>query len=263
MTVMYGVYLWNWGETIQLPLRRQKGVQVLLLPRACKFAGVFSTNSIQDCKSGRAILAKQASEIESLLDPLKFHCKKSKVQKFGIHDVGKYHKLACLQSDKSRSPDGQGQVIDVRHRGSSVDEEKQEIELQKWKGTRREEQHMGFDCPSFQIPVINFSKVSLKLDRGSEGWHNLCIKVREACENYGCFEVVYDKILPQSQAQTFSIVKELFALPLEKKLRNVNPNPFHAYAGQFTEAPLYESCAISDASDSDEIRKFVELMWPD
>ncbi|CAK9185401.1 unnamed protein product [Ilex paraguariensis] len=93
---------------------------------------------------------------------------------------------------------------------------------------------MGSD-PSSQIPVINFSLVSPELDRGTKEWHLLCEKVREACESYGYFET---------------------------KKKNVNPNPFYAYAGQYATASLYESLGIEDASDPDSVRRFEELMWP-
>ncbi|KAF5456677.1 hypothetical protein F2P56_026128 [Juglans regia] len=114
----------------------------------------------------------------------------------------------------------------------------------------------------FQIPVIKFSTDSKDLDRGTEGWHNLCKRVREACENYGCFELVYDKMPIQSRAETFSGIRQLFDLPLDIKKKNVSPKPNSGYLGQIAAVPLYESFGIDDAFNYDSLKSFSELMWP-
>ncbi|KAM7490321.1 hypothetical protein LguiA_033242 [Lonicera macranthoides] len=113
---------------------------------------------------------------------------------------------------------------------------------------------------SLRIPVIDFS--TAELDRRSEGWRYLSAAVREACEIHGCFEAVYDKITPQLQGGTFSVLKELFELPLEIKKMNVNPKPYHGYAGQYSMAPLYESFGIEDALEFKSMEAFVQLMFP-
>ncbi|KAJ7966119.1 2-oxoglutarate-dependent dioxygenase [Quillaja saponaria] len=120
---------------------------------------------------------------------------------------------------------------------------------------------MGSDS-HLQIPVIEFVLDSPDMTRGTEGWHHLCKRVQDACENYGCFEMVCDKISSQLRADTFSIIKRLFHLPLETKLKNVNPKPFHGYLGQYPQSPLYESIGLDDASNYDSLKAFMEIMWP-
>ncbi|KAK9921840.1 hypothetical protein M0R45_030336 [Rubus argutus] len=120
---------------------------------------------------------------------------------------------------------------------------------------------MGSDSHN-QIPVIDFSTSSTELDRGTEEWYSLCKRVREACENYGCFEIVYDKIPLQLKAETFSMIRPLFNLPVETKKKNVNPKPFHGYYEKTPIAPLYESFGIDDSSNYESFRSFTELMWP-
>lgn len=116
---------------------------------------------------------------------------------------------------------------------------------------------------SFRIPVIDFPKVCSE-KKMSQGWQELCNTVREACENYGCFEVVYhDKISPQLHGEAFSVMKELFSLPIETKKKNVNPKPFHGYYHGYPTAPLYESFGMEDATNMDSFKSFVDLMWPD
>ncbi|ONI34199.1 hypothetical protein PRUPE_1G468200 [Prunus persica] len=99
------------------------------------------------------------------------------------------------------------------------------------------------------VPAIELSMTSLAVDRGTDKWNSLCKRVREACENYGCFEIVYDKIPLQLRAEAFSLVRQLFSLPLETKKKNVNPKPFHGYCGEYPHVRLYESLGLEDASN--------------
>ena len=117
-----------------------------------------------------------------------------------------------------------------------------------------------------QIPVIDLSTTvvsPVREDRrGTEEWKSLCKRVREACENYGCFEVVYDKIPRVLRAETFSMIRQLFDLPLETKEKNFNPKPYHGYFGHFAKLPLYESFGLEDSSNYESVKSFTDLMWP-
>lgn len=116
----------------------------------------------------------------------------------------------------------------------------------------------------FQIPFIELVAGSPDLERGTQGWHHLCKRVREACENYGCFEVVYDKISSHLRKETFSLIKELVnEVPVERKRKNVNPKPYHSYFGPCNQVSLYEGFGIEDASNYDSVKSFAQLMWPD
>ncbi|KAA3486024.1 putative 2-oxoglutarate-dependent dioxygenase AOP1 [Gossypium australe] len=121
---------------------------------------------------------------------------------------------------------------------------------------------MGVDA-ELAIPVIEFRTGSPDLERGTEGWHHLCKRVREACETYGCFEVVYEKISREVREETFELLNELVEVPLERKQLNVNPKPYHSYFGPCSQACLYEGFGIEDASNYDSVNNFAQLMWPD
>ncbi|PQM36913.1 2-oxoglutarate-dependent dioxygenase AOP2-like [Prunus yedoensis var. nudiflora] len=111
------------------------------------------------------------------------------------------------------------------------------------------------------IPAIELSINSVGFERGIDDWHHLSKSVREASENYGCFEVVYDKIPLKLRAETFSVIKEeLFSLPLEAKQKNINPKPYHGYSGQYARIPLYESFGLKDSSNYDSLKSFTELI---
>nr|XP_011460480.1 PREDICTED: 2-oxoglutarate-dependent dioxygenase AOP2-like [Fragaria vesca subsp. vesca] len=114
----------------------------------------------------------------------------------------------------------------------------------------------------YQIPAIEFAMNSPELDRGTDEWYHLCKKVREACENYGCFEIVYDRIPPQLKAETFCVSRELFSLPLEKKKKNLNPEPYQGYIGPSVRYPLYEGFGFEQASNYESLRSLTEEILP-
>ncbi|MBA0752634.1 hypothetical protein Gogos_001443 [Gossypium gossypioides] len=76
-----------------------------------------------------------------------------------------------------------------------------------------------------EFPVIEFR--SSDLERGTNGWYLLCKKVREACEIFGCFEVVYDTISTKVREEMFRLMKELVEVPVERKQKNTSPLPYH------------------------------------
>ncbi|XP_050365268.1 probable 2-oxoglutarate-dependent dioxygenase AOP1 [Argentina anserina] len=120
---------------------------------------------------------------------------------------------------------------------------------------------MGSEC-QYQIPTIDFSNHSSEVDRGTEEWYSLCKRVREACENNGFFEIVYDKIPLQLRAETFSMIRQVFGLPLETKKKYCNPRPYGGYLGQNSKLPLFESFGLEDSSNYESLRSFTQLMWP-
>ncbi|PPD80732.1 hypothetical protein GOBAR_DD22327 [Gossypium barbadense] len=89
-----------------------------------------------------------------------------------------------------------------------------------------------------EFPIIEFRPSDLK--RGTDGWHRLCKRVREACETFGCFEVVYEKISAKAREETFGLMKELVEVSM-----------------------LYEGFGLGDTSNYDSVKSFAQLMWPD
>ncbi|XP_043700356.1 probable 2-oxoglutarate-dependent dioxygenase AOP1 [Telopea speciosissima] len=123
---------------------------------------------------------------------------------------------------------------------------------------------MGFDsCEGeVQIPYIDLTKEQLESKQGNEEWKELCGKVREACEEYGCFMVGYDGIPTELREEMFMAMKDLFDLPVETKQKNSNPQPTRGYRGNSGVAPLYESLGVDDAHCLDPAQAFTQLMWP-
>lgn len=119
---------------------------------------------------------------------------------------------------------------------------------------------MGSQSP-LRLPVINFSNIGLK--SGTPEWDLVKVQVREALQEYGCFEAIFDKVPLELRKSIFRALEELFNLPLQTKLRNSSKKPFHGYVGQYPMVPLYESMGIDDANISHNIQSFTDLLWPE
>ena len=112
------------------------------------------------------------------------------------------------------------------------------------------------------IHVIDFSKEET-LKPGSSSRLSLCSQVRCALEENGCFVAKYDKLSSQLADEIFGQSKDLFELPTETKAKNTSDEPYRGYIGPNPLMPLYEGLAIDNATRLDEVRKFINLMWPD
>ncbi|PON41259.1 Oxoglutarate/iron-dependent dioxygenase [Parasponia andersonii] len=119
---------------------------------------------------------------------------------------------------------------------------------------------MGSETVVHEIPTIDFSNKDLK--PGSSLWSSTCDQIRHALEEYGCFVAKYDNLSTELATQIFCQSKDVFVLPTETKAKNVSEEPFRGYLGKIPQAPLYEGLAIDKATSLEEMRQFVNLMWP-
>ncbi|KAK0595174.1 hypothetical protein LWI29_004264 [Acer saccharum] len=118
---------------------------------------------------------------------------------------------------------------------------------------------MGSETP-VRLPVIDFSKPDLK--PGSADWDLVRAEVRQALEEFGCFEAKFETVPVEIRKGIFSALEELFNLPLETKLRNLSKKPFHGYVGQHPRMPLYESLGIDDANIIENVNSLTNNLWP-
>jgi len=113
------------------------------------------------------------------------------------------------------------------------------------------------------IPCFDFCKDGMRLEEGSEEWKEMSKKVREACENHGCFLLICDEIIPNTVCEEmFHSMKALFDLPEETKQQYVIPKPYRGYNGKNSLIPFCESFGIDDIPLSDKAETFTNLMWP-
>lgn len=110
------------------------------------------------------------------------------------------------------------------------------------------------------LPLVDFTKQDMK--PGSTTWSSNCEIVKKALEDHGFFIALYDRISPQLQVSIFRAAEELFALPTELKVKNINGKPYHGYVGQIPIVPLHEGLGIDYATITEEVQSFTHLMWP-
>ncbi|KAG6425971.1 hypothetical protein SASPL_110183 [Salvia splendens] len=115
---------------------------------------------------------------------------------------------------------------------------------------------------SMKIPLIDLSNLG---ENDSTRWESTKIQIREALQEYGCFEATFNNIIPLELRKSVGDgIRQLFDLPLATKLLNKNPQiPLHSYVGRNDSNTLVESIAIDGALSPHEVDTFTNLMWPD
>ncbi|GMI96065.1 hypothetical protein like AT1G52820 [Hibiscus trionum] len=109
------------------------------------------------------------------------------------------------------------------------------------------------------VPIIDFSTQDLK--QGSPEWDSVKSRVREALEEYGCFEASFDEVMVLRRA-IFGVMEELFDLPLPTKQLCVSEKPFRGYFGSPT--GLFESMSTDDAHVVENIEQHLTtVLWPE
>lgn len=119
---------------------------------------------------------------------------------------------------------------------------------------------MGSETTPLRLPIIDFSNQTLK--PGTPAWDKVRSQVREALEEFGCFEAQFDKIPLDIRTEIFDALQDLFDLPLQTKLRHVSKMPFHGYVGQYPAAPLYECMSIDDSNIHEKVESLTHTLWP-
>ncbi|KAL7140027.1 hypothetical protein ABFS83_09G093300 [Erythranthe nasuta] len=110
-----------------------------------------------------------------------------------------------------------------------------------------------------KLPVVDFSN----LKQETETWEFVKVKVREALEEYGCFEAILpDRKIPLNLRKSiFDGLSQLFDLPLETKQRNMSDKHTDGYRGQYKNYPLFESLGIHHPLILGNLESFANLMW--
>ncbi|KAK2984902.1 hypothetical protein RJ640_008667 [Escallonia rubra] len=112
-----------------------------------------------------------------------------------------------------------------------------------------------------KLLVVDFTKENLK--PGTTSWSSACNDIKHALEDHGCFIALYDKVSSELQKSIFRAADELFDLPTETKIQNINEKPYHGYVGQIAFVPLHEGLGIDYSTTPEGAQSFVKLMWPD
>ncbi|KAK8482382.1 hypothetical protein V6N13_080542 [Hibiscus sabdariffa] len=109
-----------------------------------------------------------------------------------------------------------------------------------------------------RLQIIDFSKQSLK--PGCPEWDLVKTQVREALEEHGCFEALFDRVV-ELRTPVFGALEELFDLPLQTKKLCVSEKHFRGYYGPT--ARLHESMSVDDAHVAGNIEQgLTNILWP-
>ncbi|KAL5728834.1 hypothetical protein ACHQM5_001870 [Ranunculus cassubicifolius] len=114
-----------------------------------------------------------------------------------------------------------------------------------------------------RIPCFDLTKDPRNLIQGSDEWKDLCNRVRDAAEEYGCLEVLYSNIPASLTEDMFNASKELFDLPQETKVKNTSSKPYYGYLGKIDAVPLFESMGFEDPLSLQSAQTFAQAMWSD
>ncbi|KAF7843301.1 putative 2-oxoglutarate-dependent dioxygenase AOP1 [Senna tora] len=110
------------------------------------------------------------------------------------------------------------------------------------------------------LPIIDFTDKNLQ--EGSDSWISACQVIRNALESHGCFYAKSNKIPNELHNSVFTLINEIFDLPLETKRKNTSDKPYHGYYESNPHQPLYESLGIEDPLKKEAVQNFTNTMWP-
>lgn len=116
---------------------------------------------------------------------------------------------------------------------------------------------------TLQLPLIDLSGLD-NSEPGNSSWDTVQNAVRQALEEYGCFEALYDKITKELHDDVFTELEELFNLPAETKRRFVDSKSvYDGYRANPPLNPLHEVMRMGDVLNSGAIGQLADLLWPE
>ncbi|CAI0457702.1 unnamed protein product [Linum tenue] len=114
-----------------------------------------------------------------------------------------------------------------------------------------------------KLPFIDFSSEPGDLKQGTPNWDSLKSQVREALEDYGCFEASFDRVPSRLRTDVFDSLEDLFDLPLPTKQASFPPEAFpQGYLGRPPANPFFESFGLNDPHLLDVVQNFSDRLWP-
>ncbi|WCJ40699.1 2-oxoglutarate (2OG) and Fe(II)-dependent oxygenase superfamily protein [Euphorbia peplus] len=118
---------------------------------------------------------------------------------------------------------------------------------------------MGSKSVVPRIPVVELSGERLKV--GSDSWNSGREEVRKALEEYGCFELIYNKHTIENHNTFLQVAEELFNVREGiKTSQSQKYSRSHVYNKH--SSPISESAKIVDSTNKQECQNFTHLLWP-
>ncbi|EYU24677.1 hypothetical protein MIMGU_mgv1a010266mg [Erythranthe guttata] len=115
-----------------------------------------------------------------------------------------------------------------------------------------------------KLHIVQLTEANSTL--GTTSWKSTSDSVRRALELHGCVVVDYDNVHAAAAAAVeggvFGVLKEVFGLPLETKMKHKSGLLGFGYEGNYPEMPLFQCFGIEDGGTHQGIKDFTTLMWP-
>ena len=111
---------------------------------------------------------------------------------------------------------------------------------------------MEYPSNASTVPVIDLSEFR---DSGASLEHK---KLREACEEWGCFRIINHGIARDLMAEMKRVVRCLLDLPAEIKRRNADVIAGSGYMAPSEVNPLYEALGLYDLGSPEALRTFCD-----
>ncbi|KAH9321343.1 hypothetical protein KI387_015982 [Taxus chinensis] len=118
----------------------------------------------------------------------------------------------------------------------------------------------GDECGQ-SVPVIDFSLLNDRVD-DHNSTEKAYIKLRKACEEWGCFHVVNHGIKEDIIHDMDSAVRDVL-FSKESVQKNILPKKELSYITSMPAMPYYKGLGILGADDPGEVQKFSDLLWPE
>ncbi|KAL5980131.1 hypothetical protein ACLOJK_036598 [Asimina triloba] len=96
-----------------------------------------------------------------------------------------------------------------------------------------------------EIPVVDMEDFPAELP-----------KLREACEEWGCFRIINHNIPSALRSEMKLVVRSLLDLPAEIKRRNTDRIPGSGYVPPTPKNPIYEALGLYDAASVEDVADF-------
>ncbi|XAR63237.1 hypothetical protein NMG60_11023109 [Bertholletia excelsa] len=115
---------------------------------------------------------------------------------------------------------------------------------------------MGSEAPPSRLPLVDFTKESLK--PGTSSWVAAGKRVREFLEEYGCFLATYEEVSSELKSEVLHVAEVMFDLPAETKTLNTSHIPYYGYY----QSHLAEGLGVGNATNLEGIQSFADTIWP-
>ncbi|KAK3436545.1 probable 2-oxoglutarate-dependent dioxygenase AOP1 [Eucalyptus grandis] len=116
---------------------------------------------------------------------------------------------------------------------------------------------------TLKLPLIDLSDLDGSKP-GTGRWESLQSQVREALEEFGCFEALNDKMTLELHNDAFQELETLLELPIDVKHRfDIPDKPYDGYFENLPRSPHCEVFAMNYAPNLGSIEGLADLMWPE